>query len=60
MYCKACGKQIADDSAFCPKCGAAQRYSSTPAQSPVRWETCEIEQMSTKERLLEAQTKCLW
>ena len=28
MYCKACGKQIDDDSAFCKMCGAPQHGSA--------------------------------
>ena len=28
MYCRQCGSQIKDGSAFCPKCGAAQRVTA--------------------------------
>ena len=43
MYCKACGKQIPDDSAFCNKCGASQRAGLAAPSSETRWETCEID-----------------
>ena len=32
MFCKKCGKQIADDSKFCPECGAS--FESNNAASP--------------------------
>ena len=28
MYCRKCGKEIADDSAFCPHCGTSAHSSS--------------------------------
>lgn len=33
MYCKHCGKEIADDSRFCSSCGANQDLGSTSVQS---------------------------
>lgn len=42
MYCHKCGKQIADDSAFCSKCGAAQQTKSGSAPANPVWEYCEI------------------
>ena len=33
MYCKHCGKQIADDSKFCPGCGGVQDGTSMPSKS---------------------------
>jgi hypothetical protein len=42
MYCKKCGKQIPDNSAFCPKCGASQGGDNVLASPETRWETCEI------------------
>jgi hypothetical protein len=48
MYCKACGKQIPDDSSFCSKCGASQGASTTVAAEPT-WETCEIYFYKTRE-----------
>lgn len=38
MFCRKCGKEIPDDSSFCPKCGAAvdteERASETPIGEP--------------------------
>lgn len=31
MYCRTCGNEILDDTLFCPKCGAKQQESGTPA-----------------------------
>lgn len=42
MYCKACGKQIDDDSAFCNKCGASQRAGVSVAAPQLRWEYREV------------------
>jgi hypothetical protein len=39
VYCKACGKQIPDDSAFCNRCGAQQ---DDARGSPVRQQQREI------------------
>jgi zinc-ribbon domain len=33
VYCKACGKQIPDDSAFCSKCGSPQGQGNTRSAS---------------------------
>lgn len=33
MFCKNCGKEVADDSAFCPECGANLK-ENTPPQTP--------------------------
>ena len=33
MFCRKCGVQIPDDSAFCSKCGAAQRPGASPVPS---------------------------
>ena len=33
MFCKACGKQIDDDSVFCSYCGARQSISNKPAMA---------------------------
>ena len=39
MYCKNCGTQITDDSAFCPNCGVSQIYSNdTKKESTVTTE----------------------
>lgn len=36
MYCKKCGKQIDDDSAFCPGCGAStENTAQSQYQQPV-------------------------
>ncbi len=36
MFCRFCGTQLPDNSAFCPSCGAAQSsVSSTPQPTPV-------------------------
>jgi zinc-ribbon domain len=43
MYCRKCGKQIPDDSAFCPKCGASQGGSSPSGTEEIA--EVEIEQM---------------
>ncbi len=34
MYCKSCGKEIADNSAFCQYCGASIQQSTVPAYQP--------------------------
>ena len=31
MFCKNCGSEIADDSVFCPKCGASAKEGAVPA-----------------------------
>ena len=50
MYCKHCGKQIADDSTFCQYCGGKV---DTPAQEPKEDSTIEqIEQPAEKEQQL--------
>ena len=38
MFCRHCGKQIADDAKFCPSCGAqvAQPGQSAPQAEPVQ------------------------
>lgn len=33
MFCKNCGKQIPDDAAFCPNCGAATNVVPPPSVS---------------------------
>lgn len=35
MYCKQCGKQIADDSKFCRYCGSTQDEPSVSQESPM-------------------------
>ena len=35
MFCEKCGKQIADDSAFCDGCGAKVESIETPQAQPV-------------------------
>lgn len=51
MYCKACGKQIPDDSAFCNRCGAPQGAGASGAADESQWETCEIVEKVTKTTL---------
>ena len=34
MYCRKCGKEIADGSAFCPECGTTQVISAQAQTSP--------------------------
>jgi hypothetical protein len=43
MYCKVCGKQMPNDSAFCNHCGAAQGSASHEAREEVQWENCTID-----------------
>lgn len=42
MYCKACGKQIDEESVFCRYCGAPQKASGAAQSAEPKWETCEI------------------
>ena len=35
MYCKHCGKEIADDSKFCQHCGGEQDFNSKPINKSV-------------------------
>jgi hypothetical protein len=48
MYCKACGKQIPDDSAFCMRCGTPQGASVERVESAPRWEECELKVVMVK------------
>lgn len=50
MYCKHCGKEIADDSKFCRHCGGMQDDSTTTNQ---RQETSDVE---NKENVVEIPT----
>lgn len=61
MYCKACGKQIPDDSAFCNKCGASQKQidADRGGGSP-RWEYCEIEEDIVKGGVFGTPTRIFW
>jgi uncharacterized membrane protein YvbJ len=34
MYCAACGKQVAEEDAFCRNCGASQKPGATQSASP--------------------------
>ncbi len=34
MYCKICGKEISEDTRFCPSCGAAQQSSIVKKENP--------------------------
>lgn len=36
MYCKHCGKQIADDSKFCQHCGGSQEDTTTTSSTEVK------------------------
>lgn len=36
MYCKQCGREIADDSMFCSHCGASQSSQPQPADTQPR------------------------
>ena len=54
MYCKACGKQIDDDSAFCKVCGAPQGAVVSTAEAVRPWETCEIKFTINKARVFKA------
>jgi uncharacterized membrane protein YvbJ len=36
MFCTKCGKQIPDDSVFCPECGAAIRSEQSPVIAAAR------------------------
>ena len=36
MYCKHCGKQIADDSKFCQHCGCSQEDTTTTSSTEVK------------------------
>lgn len=52
MYCKHCGKEIADDSKFCKFCGngvadSLNQESSTPKPSPANEKTSELQSTNT-------------
>jgi hypothetical protein len=47
MYCKNCGKQLSEDSRFCPYCGNPIRLD-TQARSEEFWETCEVDRKAGK------------
>lgn len=61
MFCRKCGKEIPDDSVFCPKCGAATESEASPKEEltdtpeqreqiqdkPMRCEVC-FRQLTTK------------
>ncbi len=34
MFCSNCGKELADNVAFCPECGAAQKVSAPREEAP--------------------------
>lgn len=43
MYCKNCGKEIADNSNFCSVCGHPQKDGlNQPPIKEVRWEYCDL------------------
>lgn len=45
MYCKHCGKQIADDSKFCQYCGGKQDDASTPTNQETKPEESKEEKV---------------
>lgn len=52
MYCKHCGKEIADDSKFCKFCGngvadSSNQESSTPKPSPTNEKIYELQSTNT-------------
>ena len=52
MYCKHCGKEIADDSKFCKYCGngvvdSSNQESATPTTSPAKEKTTEPQSTNT-------------
>lgn len=51
MYCKNCGKEIADDAAFCPSCGQAVKESVAPTPAPAPTAPAAV---SDKSRLVAA------
>ena len=52
MYCKHCGKQIADDSTFCQYCGGKV---DTPAQEPKEDSTVEQNEQPAEKEQQQAQ-----
>jgi len=37
MYCKSCGKEMEDDSSFCPECGVASKCQQQNNNAPRYW-----------------------
>ena len=50
MYCKHCGKEIADDSKFCNYCGANQNAVSNIIDSRKRIDNSRIKKLIPKFR----------
>ena len=45
MYCKHCGKQIADDSKFCQHCGGSQEDTTTTSSTEVKHDSLNQEKV---------------
>lgn len=61
MYCQNCGKEIPDDSAFCPECGTKVEpdlFAETNQQSEVTKESEEINQQIETETIPDGMKKC--
>ena len=55
MFCKNCGKEIADDTKFCSFCGASQVESDTPkVETPVAKNPAAKPNVSKKSRMVAA------
>jgi hypothetical protein len=49
MYCRNCGIQLPDDSAFCNRCGVPQLVGTQSLQPEPQWEICEVHIRTTRQ-----------